>query len=216
VKVTLNGPAGAGKGTISRALSKETGIPHVDVGLVFRFAAYALHTGLCSTVADVKTLIVSRRMEHTWKDQKVSILFDKQDVTAFLHDPAIALAIAHLSTVRSNLISIADVLNTFLEEYEDVICDGKSAGTTILPLADFKFYVTADEEERASRRFTDLVQRGFQVVYEQVLSDVRERDLLDRQRDYDPLTIPEGALVLDTTHMAVEESVRRIRSIIGR
>lgn len=216
MKVTLNGPAGAGKGTISRAIATITGLPYVDLGLVFRFTAYALHEDFCSDVPGVVTLIQSRRMVQKWDGHRVSVLFDELDVTKPLHESKIALEVARLSSVEKNLKAIAMVLNTLLEGYDDLICDGKSAGTAVLPNADYKFYVTADEEERARRRFKDLVARQFDVSYEQILKDVHDRDQLDMQRAYDPLRAPENACIIDTTNLPVEESIKIIRGIIKR
>ncbi len=214
--ITLNGLACAGKGTIARALAQATGIPYIDLGLVFRLSAYALHTGVCSRMTDVKTLFSSQRAQYVWDGRQAAMLLDGKNITAVLYAPDIAQATARLSSVPANLRVLTQLANTLLQGKKDVICDGRSAGTIILPHADFKFYITADEQVRARRRYVDLSMQNPHLSYEQVLRDIRERDQLDRQRVYDPLAVPEGAYTIDTGRSTVEESVQTIRNIIGR
>lgn len=216
MQITLNGPACAGKGTIARALAQATGIHYIDLGLVFRLSAYALYTGTCTNITDVQLLFSSQRIQYVWDGRQAAILLDGQDVTAALYAPEIAQATAQLSSVPANLQVLTQLANTLLEGRRDVICDGRSAGTIILPYADFKFYITADEQVRATRRYADLLQQNFHPSHEQVLYDIRERDRLDSQRAYDPLAVPEGAYTIDTGCLTVEESVQTIRRIIGR
>jgi cytidylate kinase len=97
-----------------------------------------------------------------------------------------------------------------------VVCDGRNAGTTVLPDADFKFYVTARLEERARRRHLDILRRGGTDSYEEVLESIKERDGRDSKREAHPLVIPEGATIFETDTRSVEESVLFMRKVIGR
>ena len=99
---------------------------------------------------------------------------------------------------------------------KDVVCDGRNAGTTILPDADYKFFVTASLTERARRRHLDLLRRGEDAPYAAVLSQIQERDRRDTERTSNPLIVPKGAVVLETDNQSIEDSVRFILDVVSR
>lgn len=216
MKITLCGPAASGKGTIARQFAMEVGIGYVDLGLLFRFGAFALKTGEVVSINQLSGLVRSGVMSYLWEMGTAKVVLHNKDVTSLLFGQEIAQATSVLASDASAQDELTTVSNLILEGFDDVICDGRNAGTTVLPNADYKFYVTARLEERARRRHLDILHRGSTDSYEDVLQGIRERDERDMKREAHPLVMPEGAAILETDIRSLEESVLFIRRTIGR
>jgi cytidylate kinase len=216
MRITICGPAASGKGTIARRFAMEVGIGYVDLGLLFRFGAFALKTEEIVSINQLSSFVQSRAMVYLWKAGVATIHLHNKDVTSLLLGQEIAQATSMLASDASAQDELTAVSNLVLEGFEDVICDGRNAGTTVLPNADYKFYVTAHLEERARRRHLDTLHQGGTDSYEEVLRSIKERDDRDSKREAHPLVIPEGATILETDTRSVEESVLFMREAIGR
>lgn len=216
--VTLDGPAAAGKGTISRLFAMKTKMVHVDVGLIFRSAAYAVQRGIVNKLSDVTALYQDKRLAYYWDDSAgSSVILDGEDVAKNLYRPEIASFASSLAACEANLTLLNELVREIVQDSPSAVCDGRHNGTGIFPEAEFKFFVTADVEVRASRRTKDLQARGHPAVYEDVLKDLRERDGRDFGRLFCPLKVPEGAVIIDTGMLSVDESVTLMcQTILGQ
>lgn len=186
--VAIDGPAAAGKGTISRAVAAYFGFAHLDTGLLYRAVGAKMLLGMVPAVA-ARTLTAD-------------------DLNAAdLRSPEVAQAasrVAVLSDVRAELI---DFQRSFARRAGGAVLDGRDIGTVICPQAEVKLFVTASTEVRARRRHSELLDNGSPLSFEQVLADVRERDARDSERAEAPLKPAADAVLIDTSEMSIEEAV---------
>lgn len=214
MKIAISGPAAAGKGTIARGYATMTGIGYVDLGLLFRLGAFALSTGRIEHLEKLHELIGSKDVRYVWTNKKATIYWQDRDITVLL----LSQEIAHQTSVLASNLGQQEILTTIancvLETFSAVVCDGRNAGTTILPNADYKFFITASLEERARRRHLDVLQHGRHATYQEVLRDIMERDKRDAERIANPMVIPYGAVILETNARSIEESIRFMQEVI--
>lgn len=211
-KITIDGPAGAGKSTIAKILAKKLGFLHLDSGAVYRaIGVAAKKSGIDLDSEEAVSLFLKRIFVEIKDDGRVFL--NGLDLTEEIRKPeggVLASKVARFPEVRKKVI---EVLRKAAEGRK-VVTDGRDAGTNIFPDAELKIFLTASPEERAKRRYEELKEKGFNVTFEQVLKEVRERDYQDKNREVAPLTVPEGAYVIDTTGKTVEAVVREIEELL--
>ena len=196
VIIAVDGPLASGKGTIARALGARFGVPHLDTGALYRAVAVAMiEKGVPPEDADAA--------EAAARTLDVSAI-DESKIRTAGAGVAASVVSAH-PKVRAALL---DVQRTFASQPGGAVLDGRDIGTVICPDADVKLFVTADEESRAWRRRAELVNRGEEISFEQVLGQLRQRDARDASRADAPMLKAEDALELDTSEMSVDEAVR--------
>lgn len=216
MKITICGPAASGKGTIARRLAVEASMGYVDLGFVFRLGAFAIEVKRTASLGELLNLVRTGAVVYLWSEGKASIVWSGEDITDLLLSQNIAHQTSVLAADELRQRELTEIANLVLAQFENVVCDGRNAGTSILPNADYKFFVTASLEERARRRHLDIVRLGGSTSYEEVLEQVRERDRRDTERSSNPLIVPVEAIVLETDRRSVEESVRFILEAIRR
>lgn len=216
MKISISGPAASGKGTIARRLATDVGVSYVDLGLIFRLGAFALKTGRTKNLIELLQLVKSKMVTYVWTGERASVSWQTEDITNLLLGQEITHKTSVLASSPSKQEELTEIANAVLARCTDVVCDGRNAGTTILPDADYKFFVTANLEERVRRRLLDFFRLGENISYDEVLQAVRSRDQRDAERPGNPFVIPDGAILLETDTRSVEESVRFILEVIGR
>lgn len=214
MKIAISGPAAAGKGTIARGFATEAGIGYVDLGLLFRLGTFALMTGRITCLNQLPALIRSGIVEYVWAEGKTAVHWQGEDVTVNLLNQGVAHQTSILASNDEQQEMLTEIANCVLGTFSSVVCDGRNAGSAILPDADYKFFITAHLEERARRRHLDILRQGGSATYEDVLHEVEERDKRDTERTANPLVVPSGAIVLETDTRSVEESIRFIWEVI--
>lgn len=216
IQIVIDGPAGAGKSTIAKKIASALGFIYIDTGAMYR--AVGLKALLCGLDTKNDELSVERLMddisikiEHGADGQH--ILLDGKDVTPDIRTPKVSIAASNVSafpTVRKKLAA----LQRTLAQKDNIIMDGRDIGSYVLPDARIKIFLTASVEERAKRRFNELLEKGENVLYADVLSDIAYRDKNDSERKLAPLKIPEDALVIDTTGNTLEQSIKLVTEAI--
>lgn len=210
--ISIDGPSGVGKSTVSKELAKCLSFLHVDTGALYR--AVALHI-LCN---DISLSSAVSRLENI----KVSLEFDKSDQRVFLNGRNVTqfLRSEKVSNLASKISKIEKVRNFLLETQRNiasnnnVVMDGRDIGTVVLPNADVKIFLTAKPQIRAKRRFLELKQKCKEVVpYEKVLNDILKRDKTDMERKISPLRPAPSAVILDVSDTEVDQVVENILSI---
>ncbi|NMA69575.1 MAG: (d)CMP kinase [Desulfitobacterium sp.] len=209
-QIAIDGPAGAGKSTIAKAIARRLGILYVDTGAMYRAIAYKANTlnlplDQEQTISDMawNTDIVLKNGE----DERV--LCDGKDVTEEIRSPEVTRAVSIIAAypkVRERLVAI----QRRKAQEKSVVMDGRDIGTYVLPQADLKIFLTASLEERSKRRWLELQQRGKKQSLESVQEDIINRDRLDRERKVSPLVPADDAYILDTTGLSIEEIVEDI------
>jgi cytidylate kinase len=209
--IAIDGPSGAGKGTISRTVSEALGYRHIDTGAMYRAVAWkALHDNLplddeevVSTLARGADLIVEGGV--------VSI--DGHDVTRAIRTPEIdraATVVARLPRVREVLVGRQRILG----RERGVVMEGRDIGTVVFPEADVKIYLDASAAERARRRANDAAHTGSQAGQAAVAAAIEARDKADTTRTISPLTLAADAVLIDTTNMPIHEVVDRVMALV--
>ena len=214
--VAIDGPSGAGKSTIARRVSEEFGFIYVDTGAIYRTVglAAALRKLDPKDKAAVVAMLpeISIRLAYG-EDGLQHMYLDGEDVTSRIRTPEISLYASGVSAhpeVRAYLME----MQRSLARENDVVMDGRDIGTVVLPDAGLKIFLTASPEARARRRCSELIAKGQDVQYEDVLRDLKLRDENDSTRAAAPLKAAEDALLLDTTEMDFEESCRAVAAMI--
>jgi CMP/dCMP kinase len=204
--IAIDGPVGAGKSTVARALANALGFIYLNTGAMYRAVAVAArYNGVTGeeTPANVKRL---SRILHS-----ISISFDGErvllagrDITSEISNPEIGELASQLSTrapVRARMLELQRAAGA----EGGVVMEGRDIGTVVFPDAEFKFYVTADVHVRAARRFTQLAAAGTAITETEVLEQLQERDRRDQQRELAPLRCAEDAVVIDSSMLNVDQ-----------
>jgi cytidylate kinase len=211
--IAIDGPSGAGKGTVARAVARALGFRHIDTGAMYRAVGWlALTRGL--SLEDEGSLATLAANAHFELDQD-HVAVDGHDVTRAIRTPEIdraATAVARLPRVREALVA----QQRRLGQGGGVVMEGRDIGTVVFPAADVKIYLDASPEERARRRASDPAHAGSAGGVTNVAGALAERDRLDRTRAASPLMVAADADVLDTTGLSIEEVVSRALALIER
>ncbi|MCX7614172.1 MAG: (d)CMP kinase [Clostridiales bacterium] len=215
VNIALDGPSGAGKSTLSKALAKELGLIYVDTGAMYRaIGLFALRQNVeTNDSASVIPLLDSIKIDLIYKRKEQRILLNGEDVSEKIREHAVSAAASDVSAIPEVRHFLLD-LQRSIAESNSVIMDGRDIGTVILPNADLKLFLTATAEERAMRRYKELIERGQKMEYETVLSDMLKRDRNDEMRDHAPLKPAPDAVLLDTTGNSFSDTFALIRQVI--
>lgn len=220
ISVAIDGPAGAGKSTISRRLADCLGFLHVDTGALYRtIGLYALRRGIPTKDRAAVTAILGEvgiDLAFTEAGQRVLLL--GEDVSEAIRSPEASMAASDVSAIPEVRAFLLELQRSLAREH-DVIMDGRDIGTVVLPQATVKIFLTASPEARARRRFLEQQQKGLQESYEEVLEEIRQRDYNDSHRAAAPMRQAEDAWRCDTSELDFEQSVsviaEHIREKIG-
>ncbi len=208
--ITIDGPAGAGKTTVSRLLAARLGYRHIDTGALYRAVALAARErGIAAeddAGLDRMLSCLAIAFSPAPAEGRVRVTLDGRDVTEAIRTPEISLlssAISARPVVRAGLLA----LQRELGRGGGAVFEGRDMGTVVFPEADLKFFLTADEDARARRRFAELRGAGAGIALEEVLADLQRRDRQDAERAVAPLRAAEDAIRIDSTGLTLEEVV---------
>ena len=207
--VAVDGPSGAGKSTLAKAAAKALGITYVDTGAIYRVIGVAAHRrGIdpkdeAAVTAMLPELVIG--LEHG-ADGLQRMYLNGEDVTDAIRLPEISMYASSVSAQPEVRAFLLDMQRRFARE-RSVIMDGRDIGTVVLPGAAVKIFLTADAEVRAKRRFLELTQRGTPKPYDEVLSELKERDWNDTHRAISPLVRAEDAVTVDTSGLDFDQSL---------
>jgi cytidylate kinase len=216
LSVAIDGPGGAGKSTAAKAIAARFGFAYVDTGAIYRTIGLAvLRAGADpGDSLAVEPLLRECRVELEYDgDGLQHMLLNGMDVTGEIRLPEIsgyASRVSALPAVRAALLE----LQREQARRRSVVMDGRDIGTVVLPDADLKIFLTADPEIRARRRYEELLQRGTPQPFEEVLRDMRERDLRDSTRAEAPLRPAEDAVLVDSSHLTFPQVVERLSGLV--
>ena len=210
-KVAIDGPAGAGKSTISKKIAKELGYVYIDTGAMYRTVGLkACREGIDSLdTKGVISLLDSLDIDIVASSGEQKIMLDGEDVSSLIRTPEISMAASNVSKipeVRQALLK----LQRMLANDKDVVMDGRDVATCILPDAEIKIFLTASVDARAKRRYDELVASGKEVNFDDVKNEMIQRDHNDSTREVSPLKIDKDATVIDTSDLSLEESINKI------
>jgi cytidylate kinase len=213
INIAIDGPSGAGKSSISRTVAEELCFIHVDTGAMYRaIGLYAVRND-CLAPEQIAAQIESIDIELKFIGGAQRVLLCGEDVTDYIRSPEVSMAASKVSAVGEVRAHLLDMQKKIAAE-NNVIMDGRDIGAVVLPNADLKIFLTASDEERASRRYLELREKPDCPTYEQILADIRQRDYNDMHREIAPLRQAEDAVLVDTTNMGFNEVVEYIAALI--
>lgn len=216
IAIAIDGPSGAGKSTISKMLAKEFGFTYVDTGAIYRtVGVYVYRNGIDPKDSVAVGAILDKvgiEIKHEGGLQRLYL--NGEDVTKEIREHEISQYASAVSAIPEVRAFLLEMQREFARR-DNVIMDGRDIGTVVLPDAKIKIFLTATDEDRARRRYEELLAKGQDVPFEKVLQDMRERDARDSARAVAPLVAAEDAILVDTTGNTLEKSLGIIREIIA-
>jgi len=205
--ITIDGPAGAGKSTVAKKVAQELGLTYLDTGAMYRAVTLlALRRGVdVNDDAKMKELVRDIYLDLSGG----RIYLNGEDVSEEIRRPEVServSLVARLGSVRERMTA----LQREIASRGGVVLDGRDVGSVVFPEANSKIFLTASVEERARRRYLELQNKGIAISFDEVKQNIVERDKIDSERDIAPLTIPEGAHIVDSTGLTIDEVVQEI------
>lgn len=215
IRVALDGPSGAGKSTVAKLIAKKLGYIYVDTGALYRTCGlYAIENGVSKDdSAGIIALLDSIDVKLTYLDGEQHVLLNGNDVGGKIRTPEASMyasAVSKLPEVRAYLLD----LQKKIASEGGVVMDGRDIGTVIMPDAEIKVFMTASPEERAKRRYRELMEKQESVTYDEVLKDMIQRDKNDSERETAPLKPAENAVMFINDGYNAEESADYIIRLI--
>ena len=213
--IAIDGPAGAGKSTLAKILAKELHYLYVDTGALYRaIGLYLLSRGIDPAAAEpVTAALDGLTVSLTYADGEQRVLVNGEDVSGRIRTPEVSMAASACSAIPAVRAFLLKTQRD-IAAAQPVIMDGRDIGTTILPDAAVKIFLTASPESRAQRRYAELIEKGVDTTYEAVLADMNKRDYDDAHRAASPLRRAADAVPVDTSHDTPEQSVERLKKIV--
>lgn len=215
ISIAIDGPAGAGKSTLSRKTAQELGFIYVDTGALYRSVGLKFSKAGFDTEldCDIEEVLKTTTVDIRFVNGEQRVFLDGKDVSDEIRTPKasmMASAVSAKPSVRAFLLE----MQRKLARENNVVMDGRDIGTVVLPDATVKIYLTASAKARAERRYKELIEKGTNVTYEAVYDDMVQRDYNDMNREIAPLKQAEDAVVADTTECDLEGSLNLLLKII--
>ena len=209
INIAIDGPSASGKSSVSREVAKKLNLLHLNTGAIYRaFGLFSLRNNIVGNPTDKQLKFILNNANISVKiiDGKQYTFIGDEDVSNILQSPDIAEQSSYLSQIEDIRVNARKIQRNIAKNY-DVLIEGRDIGTVIIPNADYKFYVTASVEERAKRRYKQLIEKGQQANLQEIAKGIQERDYKDEHRTNSPLKIAKDACVVDTTNMTFDEVV---------
>lgn len=215
ISVAIDGPAGAGKSTVARAVAARLSYIYVDTGAFYRaIGLFAHENGVdAKDEAALSPRLADIKLEIVYADGEQRVLMNGRDVSEDIRTPEMGMAASNVSAMPSVRAFLLD-LQRDMAKRQSVVMDGRDIGTVVLPGADVKIFLTASAESRAERRYKEYLAKGQKVSYNEVLEDMKRRDYQDMHREIAPLKQAADAILLDTTAFSPEETLDKVIEII--
>ena len=215
INIAIDGPAGAGKSTVAKAVAKELNIIYLDTGAMYRATAYtAIKNGIdVSDPVGVGEMLKTLTMDVTYVDGAQQIIVNGFNTTPYLREHYMSKAASDISALPCVRYKMVDLQRQLAKTY-DLVLDGRDIGTFVLPDANCKIFLVASPEERAKRRVEENKLKGQESDFETVLKDIKQRDYNDSHREVAPLKKADDAVELDTTTMTIPEVVGAVINLV--
>lgn len=214
MNIAIDGPAGAGKSTVAQQIASTLGYVYIDTGAMYRALAWAALQANLSTANEeaVADLLQSAQIELKRMNGVQHVIWNGQDISQDIRTPEVsnnASIVASHGKVRQLMLT----LQRNMAKQGNVVMDGRDIGTHVLPDAELKIFLTASIEERADRRYAELIAKGFEANLEQLKQEIADRDKRDSEREVAPLRQADDAVLVDTTGQTIEQVVQHILEI---
>ena len=213
INIALDGPAGSGKSTVAKILSKELDVLYLDTGAMYRACGLKC-VKLGVSVKDesaVSAFINDIDLKIEYKNGSQVTILDGEDVSTAIRRPEVSMLASDVSALKCVRLKMVEMQRKIASSMNCVL-DGRDIGSFVLPDAKYKYFVTADSKVRAERRYKELIERGTPVEFDALHEEIKQRDYNDSHREFAPLKQADDAIVVDTSNMSVDEVVNFILS----
>ena len=215
--VALDGPAGSGKGTVTKILAKKLGLVNIDTGAMYRCVALEmLNKNIeLNDLEKIKDLLNSINIKLEENKNKQVVLLNGQDVSDEIRSNKVTKVVSQVSSIKEIREKLVEMQRE-MAKTKDIIMEGRDITTVVFPNADVKIYLDADVKERARRRYKENLEKGINMTYEEVLEKIKIRDHNDSNKEIGSLKIAEDAIVIDTTYLTIEQVKEKVADIINK
>ena len=214
INVAIDGPAGAGKSSISKAVAAKLGCIYVDTGAMYRACAlYAIENGINIDAVSLESHLDEIKVEIKYNEDGQRIILNGKDVSTRIREADVSIGASDIAVIPSVRLKLVE-LQREMADKNSVVMDGRDIGTYVLPNAEVKIFLTASIDERARRRLAELEQKGTVTDFESVKKDMAYRDKNDSEREFAPLRQADDAVLLDTTELSFDEVVCKVMEIV--
>ena len=211
--IAIDGPAGAGKSTIAKIIGEKFNLMYINTGSMYRAVTLkALENNISAEEVDKLLVMIDGMDMHFENDE---LILNGENINSLITMPNISKNVSAYASIREVRERLVNLMRKMALKYS-VIMDGRDIGTVVLKDANFKFFLTASPEERADRRYKELMGKGVEVNYDEILQDIIKRDYLDSNREVDPLRKAEDAIEIDTTGIGIMGVVEKISSYMEK
>jgi len=217
IQITIDGPAGAGKSTVAKAVANKLNYIYIDTGAMYRAVALlALEQGIdLDDEAALSALAKSCRIHFRRSRYGQKVFCNDKDVTKDIREPSVSRIVSKVSAVSGVREAMVEAQQK-MAQGQNVVMDGRDAGTVVLPHADCKIFLTASVEERAKRRLKQQQRLGLEQDLQAVIKDMTERDYQDTHRNISPLKPAEDAVILDCTNLDLAQTIDEVLAVIDK
>lgn len=215
--VAIDGPAGSGKGTVTKILAKKMKLNSIDTGAMYRCVTLAIIRNNIdlNDIDKVKDLLETIKIELIEEKDRQIVKLNGEDVSREIRENPVNQKVSTVSAIKEIRLKLVE-LQREMAKTQDIIMEGRDITTVVFPNADLKIYMDADLEERARRRFEQNKSKNIECTYEDVLEDMRKRDENDRNKEIGALKIADDAIVIDSTNLTQDEVVKKIKKLIKK
>ena len=210
--VAIDGPAGSGKGTVAKKLANECNLLYIDTGAMYRAVAYKVLQNNIDLTEEDKIVELAKNSKIEFINGKTYL--DNKDISEEIR----SMEVTKIVSPVSGIVKLREILVELQRKIavgNDVIMEGRDITTVVFPNANYKFYLDADVNERANRRYKENQEKGIEASYDEILENIKKRDYNDMHKEVGSLTRTKDAIYIDSTHLSIDEVVHKIKSIIG-
>ena len=213
--VAIDGPAGSGKGTVTKIIAKKMGLINLDTGATYRCVALAAlnHNLNVDNEDAIVRLLDDINIEFKKEEGLEKVFLNGEDVTTKIREKEVTQIVSQVSSIIPVRLHLVEVQRR-MAKGKNVIMEGRDIGTYVFPDAEVKIYLDADVEERAKRRFKENQEKGIEMTYEEVIENIKKRDENDKNKPVGALKVADDAIIVDTTNRKIEDVVLEIENII--
>lgn len=210
--IAIDGPSATGKGTIASHIASYYGIEYLDTGIYYRTIAFLMLENNINIEEEEKIIEIARNMHIIYR--RFEVFLGERNISKEIRSNEVNAIVSQVSAIKE----VRLIVNEHIYDYtfnKDCVVDGRDITTTVFPNAKYKFYLDAELDERARRRFNQNMEMGITCTFEEILANLQMRDLNDKTKEYGALSLASDAIIINTTNKTFAETIKEIINIIG-